>query len=165
MAAGDMNSWRRQNSDSVQVLLVLGNGGRMRGNIMLPRDKTLRDFFNMPDLFIDFDCFEGGELVIAKTSIVSLRRNSLPQADQIDKKLRALDRANPHQILGIGVSATKEEIHKAYLALARSYHPDRFALSNLPPEVAEYLDTMTLRINVAYSELAPSTRASEPTTY
>jgi DnaJ-domain-containing protein 1 len=162
MAAGDINAWRRQNSDPVQLLIIMADGSRIRGNILQPRDKTLREYFNLPEPYIDFDCFENGEVVLAKTSIVSLRRNALPNADQIDKKLRGIEKANPQQILGVGKSATRDEIHKAYLALARLYHPDRFALSNLPPEVAEYLDTMSLRINVAYSELVPPVKATAP---
>jgi hypothetical protein len=160
--AGDINSWRRQNSDVVPLVIHLHDGTVVRGNIMQPRDKTLREVFNMPDPFIDFEDAAAGDMIIAKTAIKSVRKHDIPIADQLDKKLSALEKADPHRILGLGKSATGEEIHTAYLALARAYHPDRFAAAGLPPEVSEYLETMTRRVNVAYSELSSIVRAVAP---
>ena len=37
--------------------------------------------------------------------------------------------------------------------MARTYHPDRFADANLPPEVLDYLNAMARRINGVYEEL------------
>jgi DnaJ-domain-containing protein 1 len=160
MAAGDINSWRRQNSDVVALVITLQDGSALRGNIMQPRDKTLRDLFNMPDPFIDFEDSAAGDMIIAKATIRSVRKHDIPIADQLDKKLSALEKADPHRILGLGKSATGDEIHGAYLALARAYHPDRFASAGLPPEVAEYLETMTRRVNVAYSEISALVKAA-----
>jgi DnaJ-domain-containing protein 1 len=94
-------------------------------------------------------------MVLAKSSISSLRPHKLPAADQLDKKISTLDKSDPYRILGIGKSAPREEIRASYLALARLYHPDRFASTELPPEVAEYIDVMARRINIAYSDIAP----------
>jgi hypothetical protein len=161
MAGGDITAWRKQNSDLNTLVLVLNDGTVMRGTLLLPRDKTLRDYFNMPELFIDFTCALNGEMVITKSCIVSLRKHEMPAADQLDKKLSIMDKADPLRILGVGKTASHEEIHDAYLALARVYHPDRFASANLPPEVADYFESMTRRINIAYSELAPAVKASK----
>jgi hypothetical protein len=155
MAGGDINAWRRQNSDPIALVLALSDGTVLKGNMLLPRDKSLRDLFNLPDPFVDFECTINGEMVIAKSSIISLRKHSTPNADQLDKKLTSLDKADPHRILGVAKTATQDEVHAAYLALARAYHPDRFASANLPPEVADYFETMTRRINIAFSEIAP----------
>jgi hypothetical protein len=153
MAGGDINAWRKQNSDLHTLVLVLQDGTVTRGTMLVPRDKTLREFFSMPDPFIDFECALNGTMVIAKSALVSLRKHEMPNADQLDKKISGLEKADPHRILGVGKSATGDEVHAAYLALARVYHPDRFASANLPPEVADYLESMTRRINIAYSEL------------
>jgi DnaJ-domain-containing protein 1 len=158
MAAGDINSWRRQNSDVVALVLTLHDGTILRGNIMQPRDKTLREMFSMNDPYIDFEDAISGDMIIAKSSIVSARKHDIPNADQLDKKLSALEKADPYRILGLAKGSTRDEIHAAYLLLARAYHPDRFAAVGLPPEVADYIETMTRRINVAYSELAVSVK-------
>ena len=161
MGQADISAWRRQNSDIVPVLVTLIDGSRIRGTVMLPRDKSLRDLFNMPEPFFDFECLENGPMVIAKTSIASLRQHVLPANDQLEKKMRTLDKSDPHKILGIGRTATREEIRTAYVALARAYHPDRFASSELPPEIAEYIDAMARRINAAYSELSPNVKTQD----
>jgi hypothetical protein len=156
MAAGDINSWRRQNSDVVALVIHLQDGSVLRGNILQPRDKTLRELFNMPEPFIEFEDSAAGDMIVARSAIKSVRKYHVPVADQLDKKLSALEKADSYRVLGLGKSATVDEIHAAYLALARAYHPDRFASAGLPPEVAEYLETMTRRVNVAYSELSSS---------
>lgn len=161
MGAADLNAWRRQNSDPITLLITLVDSTRLRGNLLLPRDKTLADVFNMPVAFFEFEDFEQGQMVIAKTSIASLRPHKLPAADQLDKKMTTLDKGDPYRILGIGKSAPREEIRAAYLALARMYHPDRFASSELPPEVAEYIDAMTRRINIAYADIAPPIKSGD----
>jgi preprotein translocase subunit Sec63 len=127
--------------------------------MLVARDKTLTDTFNMPVPFFEFDDFDQGPMVIAKTSIASLRPHKMPVADQLDKKISALDKSDPYRILGLGKSAARDEIRSAYLALARLYHPDRFASTELPPEVAEYIDAMARRINIAYTDIAPPAAA------
>ena len=47
----------------------------------------------------------------------------------------------------------KDEIRQAYFALAKSYHPDRYATAELPTEVIEYLFAMARRINAAHAAL------------
>ena len=66
MAAADMAVWRRQNSDVVAVELQLTDGSIRRGSLLLSRDKTLREFFNMSaEAFIDFECKKDGVMVLA----------------------------------------------------------------------------------------------------
>jgi curved DNA-binding protein CbpA len=43
-----------------------------------------------------------------------------------------------------------EDVHRAYLDLAKTYHPDRFAAVELPTEVKNYLAAMARRVNAAH---------------
>jgi DnaJ domain len=55
--------------------------------------------------------------------------------------------------------AARDEIREAYVALAKAYHPDRYANVVLPPEVADYMAAMARRINAAHAALeAPEKR-------
>ena len=53
---------------------------------------------------------------------------------------------NAHQILGLPVSASREEIRAAYRALARRWHPDRF----LPGPERDWANEKMAQINAAY---------------
>lgn len=54
---------------------------------------------------------------------------------------------NPYEVLNIPRTATRDEIHKAYRALARRWHPDRFAEG---PEW-DWANEKMAEINAAYS--------------
>lgn len=53
---------------------------------------------------------------------------------------------DPYTVLGISRDATDEEVKKAYRALARKYHPDNYAGSNL----ADVAEEKMKEINEAY---------------
>ena len=53
---------------------------------------------------------------------------------------------NPHKVLGLTPSATREEIRSAYRALARRWHPDRFMEG---PE-RDWANEKMAEINAAY---------------
>lgn len=153
MAAADITAWRRQNSDALAVDLQLHDGTLLRGNLLMPRDKQLRDVFNLPEPFIDFDCFRFGPTVLAKSAIRSIRKSNMPSADQLEKRLKQHENADPYQILGVAPDADHDTIRQSYITLARNYHPDRYMRVDLPAEVAEYINAMARRVNAAYSQL------------
>jgi DnaJ-domain-containing protein 1 len=153
MAASDIAAWRRQNSDPVAVNITLVDGSAMSGTILQPRDKQLRDLFNTPEDFLEFEDNRLGTIILGKSSIRTIRMNSMPSADQIEKRLKQLDKQDPFQILGVAKTIDRDGLRAAYKGLARMYHPDRFAGADLPPEVLDYINTMARRINSAYSEL------------
>lgn len=64
----------------------------------------------------------------------------------IDEKIRSA-----HQILGIEIGSSPEQIVAAYRQMAKMYHPDRVA--NLAPEFIELAEERMKEINAAYEVL------------
>ncbi len=63
-----------------------------------------------------------------------------------EEALSHLDNEDPHVILGVGISATKDEIKSAYRKLAKKWHPDL----NKDPNA----EKMMKKIIAAYSLLS-----------
>ena len=64
-----------------------------------------------------------------------------------------------HEILGVAVDADVKAIKKAYFALSKQFHPDRYFRRNLGP-FAEKLERCFKKILEAYELLSdPATRA------
>jgi Flp pilus assembly protein TadD len=59
---------------------------------------------------------------------------------------------NYYEILGVGHGATPQEIKTAYFALARLYHPDRYANTELT-DMKEKLETLMINLSEAYGVL------------
>lgn len=57
---------------------------------------------------------------------------------------------DPYKVLGISQDADEDEIKKAYRALARKYHPDRYAGK---PELQASAEQKMKEINAAYEEI------------
>ena len=169
MAAADMAAWRRQNSDGVAVELLLVDGSRLKGTILLSRDKTMREFFNVgAEAFIDFDCKRDGMMVLAKSSVRQIRTESgkakddQAKIDALAARQAELEKSDPHRLLGVAPGADHATLHKAYITKARAYHPDRFSDTDMPPEVLDYLNAMARRINSAYEDLNDALEAAKP---
>jgi len=62
---------------------------------------------------------------------------------------------NPAEVLGITPFATNEEARKAYRALARRWHPDRF----MPGPEREWANEKMTEINTAYAEFTKNAKA------
>lgn len=63
---------------------------------------------------------------------------------------------NPYKVLGVSENATQEEIRKAYLALVKKYHPDRYADGPMKDMANEKLK----EINQAYEMLTKKPNGS-----
>lgn len=85
---------------------------------------------------------------------MSIRQLGVPRLPNLTARLRDLDGFDPFAVLGVAPGATREAIREAYIALAKSYHPDRYAAAELPTEVIEYLFAMARRINAAHAALS-----------
>ena len=64
---------------------------------------------------------------------------------------------NYYTILGVNKNATKEEIRKAYLSLAKKFHPDKFTDKTESKKMQEQFS----KIAIAYKVLLDSEKRSE----
>lgn len=147
------NDYQRLNRAPVSVSVTLAGGQTLRGTLFVPKTKSLMEELNRGEPFVEFESYDGTRMYIARTNIASVKEFSIPRVDQLDKKVDMLDQFDAHQVLGIPASADKATVRHAYLNLAKTYHPDRFAQMDLPKEVFEYLSAVATRVNLAYSEL------------
>ncbi len=84
-----------------------------------------------------------------------LEKKKLPSPKKSTRPLPAdserLDGRLPHEILGVKLEASREEVHSAYLRLVREHHPDRAA--QLGPEQEASASARTKAINWAYERM------------
>ena len=66
---------------------------------------------------------------------------------------------DPYKVLGVSPDASEEEIKKAYRALARKYHPDKYRDSDLADLASEKMK----EINAAYEEIKTIREKGGPT--
>jgi DnaJ-domain-containing protein 1 len=72
-----------------------------------------------------------------------------PQPEEPQPVEVGLTRA--HQLLGVPLGASRQEVSLAYKKLAFIHHPDRVA--GMGPEAREYSEERMKELNAAYSEL------------
>lgn len=153
MAAADLATWRKQNSDPMTVDMVLSDGTKMRAIVMVPREKTLKDVFNVTDTFLEVECLENGPIVFQREALRSVRPSALPKAIQLDKRLAAAEKLHAHQTLGVPKTADLETIVAAHDQMKDKYDPARADAAGMPSEVVEFMAAMGRRLDAARQEL------------
>ena len=138
---------------AVAVEIALDDGTADAGKLLIPASRSVFDVLNGPALFLEFEPFEGERRFIAKSALKAVKLLAGAKPQNLAQKVRDLDSFDPHAVLGVVVGATWDDIRAAYLARAKTYHPDRFSGVELPAEVSAYLSGMLRRINAAYSAL------------
>ena len=133
----------------VPVQITLGDGGDLRGKFVVPPGRTLPGLLNGASLFVEFEQVDGERTYIAKSFLRTVRPLNLPPPPSLGTGRAASD-SDPYAVLGVTPGAGKDEVRRAYLHLAKTYHPDRYATSDLPAEVRDYLSAMARRINAAH---------------
>jgi hypothetical protein len=150
MGAPDITAWRKNNSDPLTVDMVLTDGSELRAVVMLARGKNLDFVFNIEAPFIEVECLENGPTVFAVNAIRSVRPAQLPKADQLDKRLAALEKIGNFAVLKVAKTATRLE---AYHAAKAPYDLDDATLELMPPEVRAFFQAMTRRLDQAALEI------------
>lgn len=135
--------------------LLMADGRKLICSVKLPLSGKLADALNNTDYFLDAISGDGQQAYIAKSSILRVELANPPQAN-LNQQRRNGDQMSfdPYAVLGIEAAASATEIRAAYVALVKSYHPDRFANLELPSEMKEYASAMQARINLAYEQLS-----------
>jgi hypothetical protein len=160
-AAGDLTAWRRENSNANLVLVVLSDGTEIRGTILVPRDRTLRELITQPEPFFDVECQVNGQVLVSKTMVRMLRAIEMPRNDQLDQSLRALEKLDPWGVLKVEKDADAATITTAAREQLKRYPIPLGGASVLPKEVFDYINAMRRRIEIARDELLAALKAAE----
>ena len=162
--------FERNNVDSqpeqtaIAIEARLDDGRILKGKVAIPMHKTVYDVLNGTGVFLDFEPFEGERQFIAKASLRTVKLLAVGRGPNLQSRLRDMDGFDPHAILGLGHSATWDDVRTAYHRLAKTYHPDRYSNAELPQEVADYLASMARRVNAAFAALeAPHVATKQAT--
>jgi len=144
---------------AVPVEINLLDGTLIKGKLLVPVLKSVVDALNGATAFIEFEPYGGEKRYIAKAQLAAVKPLGVPRVPALQARLRENGEFDPYAVLGLAHGAARDEIREAYVALAKAYHPDRYANVVLPPEVADYLAAMARRINAAHAALeAPQKR-------
>ena len=100
--------------------------------------------------------------VMTTAEIRALTPDALALKQQIDDKLKYLERKNHFEMLGVERNATKDQIKAAYISNAKTFHPDRLAQFKLEPMRSE-VEKIFQRVSEAQSVLLDERRRKEYT--
>jgi DnaJ domain len=139
---------------AMPVEAVFVDGTIVRGKLMVPTTKGIADLLNGGGAFVEFEPYGGERSYVAKAQIASIKMLGVPKLPNLNARLKDYDGFDPFAVLGVKSGATREDIRQAYFALAKVYHPDRYATAELPTEVIEYLFAMARRVNAAHAALS-----------
>lgn len=134
------------------VEIELSNGKMLLGVIEKPRSKSVLDFLNDGQSFMELHLFEGAVVQVAKRAVLTIEARVQSKTDHLSAAARAADIENPLMILGLEAASSKEQVRQAYLSRIRLYHSDRYGGIELPREVLEHITIMTKRLNAAYRD-------------
>jgi hypothetical protein len=137
---------------AVPVELTLDDGRILKGKFYVPTARQIFEELNGNGSFLEFEGYEGVRELIAKTSLRSVRIAEVPNAANLAGRASQTE-FDPYAILHVPQGASIEVVREAYHRLSKLYHPDRYANTSLPDEVAGYLDAMSRRVNAAFSAL------------
>lgn len=138
---------------AVPAEITLDDGRVLRGRFLVPPGRGLVEFLNGNAVFVDFEAYGAERMLLAKSTLRSVKLVNVPGSSQLSNRLSEIDGFDPFAILGVKSGASVDEVKSAYHRLAKIYHPDRYSMAELPSEVREYLAAMVRRINAAFAAL------------
>jgi hypothetical protein len=139
---------------AMPVEATFADGRVVRGKLLVAATKSIGEVLNGGGAFLEFEPYGGEREYIAKAQIASIKMLGVPKLPNLNARLKDYDGFDPFAVLGLKPGATREDIRQAYFAMAKAYHPDRYATAELPSEVIEYLFAMARRVNAAHAALS-----------
>ncbi len=138
---------------AVPVEVAVDDGRSLRGKFLVPQGRGLFEILNGAGAFLEFEPYGGDRIMLAKSSLKSVKMVNVPAAGQLARRANEFDAFDPFSVLGVKPGAPWDDVRQAYHRLAKIYHPDRYANAELPPEVSDYLAVTVRRINAAFAAL------------
>jgi DnaJ-domain-containing protein 1 len=90
--------------------------------------------------------------VFAETYHIRIPKDAPPpKAEPEEPQPVEVGPTRAHQLLGVPLGASRQEVSQAYKKLAFIHHPDRVA--GMGPEARQYSEERMKELNAAYSEL------------
>ena len=133
--------------------VTLMDGTALAGAFVATGHGDLASYLNAERSFLRFEPAEGGESFLSRQSIARIDPVNAQKATQLDKAIRAADRFDAYEVLGLAPDATRDDVRAAYHTRVKAYHPDRIAGLDLPKEMVDYSAAMLSRVNAAYDQL------------
>lgn len=148
-----IDTTNQSQQSAVPAEVTFDTGEVSRGKFHISVTRTFADTLNADSPFLEYEPYGEGRRFIAKASIRNVKLVAVPGQISLQNRVRDHDSFDPHAVLGIERKAEWADIRAAFVAQSKVYHPDRYASTDLPPEVRDYLSAMSRRVNVAYAAL------------
>lgn len=147
------NSSNSTHQSAVPAEITLTDGEVLTGHFLISAARALSDVLNGDIHFLEFEPYERERRFIARSAIRAVKLLDAPAANVLDVRRPIPGAFDPYAALGVKRDTDWDEVRHAYLQLAKAYHADRYASIELPPEVRDYLQQMSRRVNAAYTAL------------
>lgn len=136
------------------VNLTFADGKKAMVSLKLSISGKITETLNNADVYLDVISGTGEAYFVLKSNVSRVEIADPPHA-KLNQQRRVTDKAqfNPWAVLGVENSASKDTVRAAYVHLVKTYHPDKFANYELPPEMNDYAAAMLARINLAYEQV------------
>lgn len=123
------------------------------GQFYIHASRPFAEVLNGASPFVEFEVFGEARRWIAKSTLRDVKLTPVPKPATLLAQASDIESFEPHRVLGVDQNAEWAAVRAAYVALSKTYHPDRYASAELPSEVHDYLAAMARRINLAYTAL------------
>ncbi|MGD9803001.1 MAG: DnaJ family molecular chaperone [Hyphomicrobiaceae bacterium] len=137
----------------VAVEITTDAGETISGQMVVGAGRNLSQVLNGDGGFIEFEPWGGDRMYVSKSSLRAIKPAQAPRPESLKGRINAMDGFDPYMILGVRKGADLDEAKNAWRRLSMAYHPDRYAMAELPDEVTTYLAGMARRVNAAYAAL------------
>ena len=138
---------------AIPAELTLDDKSVLKGDLMMPASRPVHEVLNGPGVFIEFRPYGKEPQLLSKSAIRGISFIKAQPAGRLSPAANEAENFDPYRTLGLQRGASHVEVHKAYVALAKTYHPDRFTGIDLPREMKDYAAAMVVRINLAYEQI------------